>query len=68
MELSSKFTGNCLPLDNIPILSGAQSLDKINNTSIGYRLEVSEERNLSESEILNNIRSGKFSKISNKLQ
>lgn len=54
LELSSKFTGNCLPLDNIPILSGAQSLDKINNTSIGYRLDVSEERNLSESEILNN--------------
>lgn len=36
------------------LLSGAQSLDKINNTSIGYHLDVSEERNTSETEILKN--------------
>lgn len=53
LKLSSKFTGNCFPLENIPILSGAPSLDKINNTSMGHRLDVTEEKNLSEAEILN---------------
>lgn len=54
LELDSKFTGNCLPIDNIPILSGSTPLNKINNSSIGYRFEETEEKNLSTSEILKN--------------
>lgn len=54
LELGSKFTGNCIPIENIPILSGSSSLNKINNLSIGYRFEETKEKNLSRAEILNN--------------
>ena len=54
LELGSKFTGNCIPIENIPILSGLSSLNKINNFSLGYRFEETEEKNLSSSEILKN--------------
>lgn len=39
LELSNKFTGNAIPLENIPILSGKNSISNLNLTSIGYRTE-----------------------------
>lgn len=39
LELSNKFTGNAIPLENIPILSGKNSISNLNLTSIGYHTE-----------------------------
>lgn len=44
LELSSKFSGNTIPLENIPILSGECNLNSLNNTSTGYRNEIEEEK------------------------
>lgn len=44
MELSSKFSGNCLPLEDIPILnSTTKTMQRINTSSISYRYEDEEE-------------------------
>lgn len=45
LELSSKFTGNCLPLENLPILQG--NLQNINKSSLSYRHEEVDEETIS---------------------
>lgn len=47
LELSKKFSGNCLPLESIPILSSGESTAKINNTTTGIRREDEDEENIS---------------------
>lgn len=54
LELGSKFTGNCIPIENIPMLAGSSPLNKINNSSKGYRFDESEEKNVSAAEIKKN--------------
>lgn len=39
LELSNKFIGNAIPLENNPILSGNNTISILNITSIGYRSE-----------------------------
>lgn len=46
LELSKKFSGNCLPLENIPILNG-ESPGNINKTTVGTRYEDEDENNIS---------------------
>uniref|UniRef100_A0A2A4JUC7 THAP-type domain-containing protein n=1 Tax=Heliothis virescens TaxID=7102 RepID=A0A2A4JUC7_HELVI len=43
LELSSKFTGNSVPLENVPILNCGTTVSNMNNTSIGYRYEIENE-------------------------
>ncbi|KAI8424524.1 hypothetical protein MSG28_002983 [Choristoneura fumiferana] len=46
VEVGEKFTGNCIPLDSIPVLS-ANAVTNINNTSAGYRLDIDLEESAS---------------------
>lgn len=43
LELGSKFTGNSVPLENVPILNCGATVSNINNTSIGYRFDIENE-------------------------
>lgn len=55
LELSSKFSGNCLPLENIPILQTTSTTQNINNTSRSYRHEDENEDNFSRAFLQNRI-------------
>lgn len=43
LELSSKFTGNSVPIENVPILNCGATVSNINHTSIGYRFDIENE-------------------------
>lgn len=43
LELGSKFSGNAIPLDNIPILNCGNTLNNINKSSAGYRHKIENE-------------------------
>lgn len=53
LELSKKFSGNCLPLESIPILNSGESIAKINNTTNGTRREDEDEENISKTFLQN---------------
>lgn len=40
IETRDKFTGNCIPLEEMPILNCGNAVTNINRSSIGYRLEL----------------------------
>lgn len=52
LELNSTFSGNAIPLQNIPILTCGNTVANINNSSIGYRYNMEQEITCEESNAL----------------
>lgn len=51
MELRESFTGNCIPLENISILTSSSPIARINNTSFNFRTIEFSDTNIQEKDL-----------------